>query len=115
MLNAAGHWILNWVIGWGGLGAVVSIAAWALWYSTPAFLAGSKTAILHVAITATAITFASTYLSAHYFNLGYATAIDHIASQNKEASDAVKKAISNVDDCNASGGTWDTVGGMCQR
>lgn len=115
MLNAAGHWIWNWVFGWGGLGGVVSIGAWLLWYFTPTFLANSKTVILHIAVTATAITFASTYLSAHYFNYGYQVAINQIAAKNKGATDAVNKVESTVDECFASGGTFDDVDGVCRK
>lgn len=114
ILNLVWHWLTSWVIGWGGIGALVMIASWALWYFTPAFLADSKHIILQVAIGATVFTFASTYFYTSGYNTGYRTAINQIASQNKEASDAVKKAINKVDECDRRGGTWDTVSGVCQ-
>ena len=113
MLNMAWHWFTNWVIGWGGIGALVSAAAWALWFFCPAVLLTYKSQLLHIAIAATVFTFASGYFFTSGYNTGYATAINHIASQNKEASDAVKQAISNVDQCNTAGGNWDTVNGVC--
>lgn len=109
------HWITSWLIGWGGVGALVCAAAWLLWFFCPAMLLTYKTQLLYIALGATFFTFASTYFFTSGYNKGYATAINHIASQNKEASDAVKKAISSVDQCNAAGGTWDTVGGVCER
>ena len=111
LANQAGHWVYNWVFGLGGIGAVISVGLWAAWYFSPL----AKIQLLHAAITATGITLASTYLSSHYYNIGYRTAINHIASQNKEASDAVKKAISNVDQCESVGGDWDTTTGRCSQ
>lgn len=115
ILGAIGHYLYNYVFGLGGIGAVISIAAWALWYFTPALLAGSKTAIFHVAIVATALTVANTYLSAHYFDLGRTTTINQIAAKNKEASDDVKKATESVDQCFARGGTVDDTTGLCDK
>lgn len=108
------HWLTSWVIGWGGVGAIVTIAAWVLWYFTPAFLSESRTVLFNVAIGATVFTFASTYFFTNGYNAGYALAINQIAAKNKEAKDAVDKAITKVDECNNRGGTWDTVSGMCQ-
>lgn len=115
MIGAAWHWFTSWVIGWGGIGALVAFAAWALWYFTPTFLLESKHVILQIAIAATVFTLASTYFYTSGYNAGYRVAINQVAAKNKEASDAVKKAITKVDACNAGGGTWDTVSGLCQR
>lgn len=111
MFVMVGHWITNWIIGWGGVGGLVCVGLWAAWYFSPL----AKQQLLHAAIIATAVTISATYFFTSGYNTGYATAINHIASQNKEASDAVKSAISNVDQCINSGGTWDTVNGVCGR
>lgn len=115
IIDLVGHWLINWVVGWGGIGLVVTIAAWLLWYFTPTFLSESKNVILQVAIGATVFTLASTYFYTNGYNTGYKVAINQVAAKNKEASDAVKKAIKSVDECNSSGGSWDTVSGLCQR
>jgi hypothetical protein len=115
ILTFVGNWLYNWIIGLGGIGALISIAAWLLWYFTPSFLSGSKNTILHVAVVATAITVASTYLSAHYYDFGFKTAMNLVAKQNKEAADAVKKVTTDVDNCFDSGGTFDNVNGVCKR
>lgn len=113
MLTLIWHWITNWIIGWGGIGALVSAAAWALWFFCPAALLTYKSQLLHIAIAATVFTFASTYFFTNGYNKGYAVAINQVAAKNREATDAVNKAISNVDACNAANGTWDTVTGVC--
>ena len=113
MLYEIGHWIWNWLIGYGGIGLIISAALGLLWFFTPAFLVTYKTQLFHGFLIATGITLASTYMSAHYFNLGYQTAINQVATQNKDATNAVNKATSNVDQCFASGGTFDDVAGVC--
>lgn len=115
MLTPTWHWITSWIIGWGGIGALVSAAAWALWFFCPAFLLTYKSQLLHIAIAATVATLASGYFFTHGYNKGYAVAINQIAAKNKEASDAVKKATSSVDECFNSGGTFDDVGGVCVK
>jgi len=51
----------------------------------------------------------------HYYNQGYNAAIAAVAAKNKEATDAVNKAISDVDACNNSGGQWSTIDGVCSK
>ena len=113
ILGAIGHYLYNYVFGLGGIGAIISVAAWLLWYFTPALLAGSKTAIFHVAIVATALTVANTYLSAHYFALGHQTTINQIAAQDAKALKEAADAKGEVDKCFASGGDWDVSTGVC--
>lgn len=115
MMYEAWHWLLNWYIGWGGIGVVISTALWALWFFTPAFLVTYKSQLFHGALIATGITLASTYMSAHYYNNGYQAAINQVAAKNKGASDAVKKVESSVEDCFANGGTFDDVAGVCTK
>lgn len=115
MLYEAGHWIWNWLIGYGGIMLVVAVGLWLLWYFTPAFLLDSKTHIFHAALIVTAIDVASTYMSAHYFNQGYQVAINQTAANTKEAKDAINKAGQSVDDCDVKHGNWDTVSGLCDR
>ena len=115
MLYEIAHWIFNWYIGLGGIGTVISITLWLLWFFTPAFLVTYKSQLYHGAIIATSITVASTYMSAHYFNQGYQTAVNQIAAQNKEATNAVKKATSSVENCFAIGGEFDDTTGLCSK
>ncbi len=112
--NAVLHWFTSWVFGLGGIGGVIAIVAWVLWYFTPGFLLQSKNTVLMIAIGATVFTVAASYFYTSGYKTGYDTAIAHIASQNKEASDAVKKAVSNVQRCIDSGGEWDSTRGVCQ-
>lgn len=111
MLNWGFHWVVTWIIGWGGVGALVSVGLWVAWYFSPL----AKTQLLHAAIIATAVTISATYFYTSGYNTGYTTALNQVASQNKEASDAVKKAISSVAQCADAGGTWDTVTGTCSQ
>ena len=115
ILSAIGHYLYNYVFGLGGIGAIISVAAWILWWFTPAFLSGSKTAIFHVAIVATALTVANTYLSAHYYKIGYQTAINQVAANTKETKDEITKAGQSIDDCDSRGGTWSTIDGLCDK
>lgn len=56
---------------------------------------------------------ADLYLSIHYYNKGWHSAIAAVAKKDKEALDAVDKAVSNVDECVRRNGSWDTVNGVC--
>jgi uncharacterized membrane-anchored protein len=48
------------------------------------------------------------------YNKGWKDAIAGVASRNSEAINAVRSAVSKVDDCSANGGFWDAVGGVCR-
>lgn len=109
------HWIWNWFVGWGGIGTAISVVLGLLWFFTPAFLVTYKTQLFHGFLVATGITLASTYMSAHYFNLGFQTAINEVAAKTERTKDAINKAGQSVDDCNAKSGTWDTTTGLCDR
>jgi len=67
MFSFVWNWIWEWVFGWGGLGAVVSVAAWALWYFMPEISPKFKALLLHIAVAVTLFTVASTY----FFTKGY--------------------------------------------
>ena len=109
MLTLVWNWIVNWIFGWGGLGGLISVALWAAWYFSPL----AKQQLLHAAIIATAVTISATYFFTSGYNTGYATAINQVAAKNKEATDAVNKVTSSVDECFNSGGTFDDVSGVC--
>ena len=51
----------------------------------------------------------------HYYNQGWNAAIAAIALKNKEATDAVNKATSQVDACNFIHGRWNVSSGMCEQ
>jgi len=110
-----GHWFLSWALGWGGIAAAIAAAAWLLWYWTPDFLSESKALILHVAVAASVFLAAQTYFSATAFHDGYRAAINAVAANNKEATDAVHEATARVDACNALGRHWSTVSGLCDE
>ena len=109
------NWVINWIWGWGGAGALVSVAAWLLWYFTPAILLNFKSLLLHVAVGATVFTFASSYFFTSGYNKGYAVAINQVAKNTKEAKDAVDTAVKTTADCFARGGTPDDTTGVCDR
>jgi hypothetical protein len=115
MIYSITHWLFNWVIGWGGIGILVVLGLWVLWYFTPGVLGATKRDIFVAAISATVLWFIVTFLSATYYERGYKAAMDHISSQNAEAARAVKNAITNVDQCYNSGGEWDSSAGVCRR
>lgn len=48
------------------------------------------------------------------YNSGWNAAIAGVAARNHEAINAVRGAVSKVDDCSANGGFWDAVGGVCR-
>ena len=54
-----------------------------------------------------------TYWVVHERNIGWNKAVDAIAAKDRKGIDAARKSISDVDACAARGGTWDTVGGVC--
>jgi hypothetical protein len=105
------HWIYNWILGWGGIGAVVSIILWAAWYFSPI----AKPQLLHGAIIATVITATSTYVYTKGYNDGRTDVRTAVQTQNRGAFDAVKRAESTVDQCYDDGNTWDRVNGRCSQ
>ena len=115
MLSMVGHWIYNWILGWGGLGAVVSIAAWAAWFFTPAFLLPIKSLLLHIAVGATIFTFTSSYFYTKGYNTGYAVAIHAVAAQDQRAVKESEVAKGTVSDCFNSGGTWNVEDASCAK
>lgn len=66
-----------------------------------------------LAIAGTLIGAADVYISIHEYNKGWHAAIAAVAKKDKEALDAVDKAVSNVDECVRRNGNWDTVNGVC--
>ena len=55
------------------------------------------------------------WLKTHYYNKGWAAAIDAIAREDKEASDAANKQRQKVSECSASMREWDVTSGVCKR
>jgi len=58
---------------------------------------------------------AALWIDIRAYNRGYAAAIAKIAAQDKEAVDAVNKAVNRIAECRASGGVWRQATGECQR
>lgn len=55
------------------------------------------------------------YLKTHYYNQGYAAAVQAIAAQDQRAINARDEALAKVRACRNRGGTWDVVDGMCRE
>lgn len=115
MLYMIWHWITSWLIGWGGIGAIVCVAAWLLWFFCPAMLLTYKKQLLQIAIAVTAFTFASTYFFTSGFNKGYSTAMHSIAAQDDKAKHDAKDANDEVQACFDSGGDWVAADNSCMR
>lgn len=88
MLTFAWNWIVSWIIGWGGIGALVSIVAWLLWYTLRTQL------LLHIAIAATVFTIASSY----FFTKGYDEGVALITAQWDAANAKAVKYAKARDD-----------------
>jgi hypothetical protein len=115
MLTMIGNWLYNEVFGWGGVGALISAAAWALWFFCPAVLLTYKSQLLSIAIAATVFTLAQGYFFTSGYNKGYQVAVNQVAAQNKDAKDAVNKVTSDVGQCFDSGGNFNDVSGLCEH
>lgn len=105
------HWITGWIVGWGGVGALVSLGLWVAWYLSPL----AKPQLLHAAVVATAVTLTSTYVFTLGYNKGRADVVSVVEHQNKGAADAAKKGLSQVDQCYDAGGTWDYDRWRCSQ
>jgi hypothetical protein len=103
------NWIVDWIIGWGGIGALVSIGLWAAWYFSPI----AKTQLLHAAVVATAITASGTYIFTHGYNAGRSQVLHAIAAQDAAAKAEGDKANDDVQKCFSSGGTWNIANSVC--
>lgn len=115
LINMIGQWIWNWLLGWGGLGGIACIAAWALWYFCPAILLQFKSLLLHIAVGLTVFVVASTTFFTKGYNTGYHVAINAIAKKDQAAVARVNSATARVDACLAKGGDWDVTTGACDR
>jgi hypothetical protein len=115
MLYEIWHWITSWIIGLGGIGALVAAIAWALWFFCPAILLDYKSQLLHIAIGATVFALASSYFYTHGYKVGYQVAINQVAAKTQEAKDAITKASKSVDECDRKHGNWDVTSGLCEQ
>lgn len=110
MLAFVWNWIVTWVLGWGGVGAVVSIALWVFWWFSPVF----KTQLLHAAVAATAFTIAATVFFTRGYDAGYDSALAAVARDDQDALDRVSAGKSAMANCRMVRGTWDVVTGTCK-
>lgn len=111
MIGLIWNWIISWIIGWGGAGLLVCIAAWLAWFFSPVF----KPTLLHIAVGATIFVVASTYFFTSGYNKGWTAAIHAIAAQDQKAVDESNVAKGTVADCFNGGGTWDIASAGCVR
>jgi hypothetical protein len=102
-------YIIKWIIGWGGIGALISVALWAAWYFSPL----AKTALLHAAVVVTAITVGGTFISAKFYADGRQQALHAIAAQDAKAVQEGNAANDDVQKCFAGGGSWNIADSVC--
>jgi hypothetical protein len=79
----------------------------------PAIFAHPLAHIIGMTLLATAILGGYALWHNKVYSNGYEAAIAHVASQNKGAKDAVRKATKNVSDCYAANGNWSVERGLC--
>ena len=105
--------------GWFGLGiglAVLCVAAYVATFFVPNIPLVTTEMLPHlraVLLTVAAVSAAATYVYGKAYADGYGYAVNQIAAKNQEALRHVKQAVGNVQNCVDSGGTWDTVSGVC--
>lgn len=87
------------------MGALVTIAG-LLGINVPRLI-GYAIVVVAVVAGAFAIKF-------HYVNVGRDQVTNEIAAGNRETLSNVNTAKGKVDDCRASGGTWDSSRGLCE-
>lgn len=104
------NWIVSWLLGWGGVGALVTAGAWAAWFFSPVL----KMQLLQVAIGVTAFTIASTFFFSRGYESGYSAAIAAVARADQDAINRVKDGIKDLVECRARNGTWDVTTGRCR-
>lgn len=69
--------------------------------------------IIGYGIVAVVVSGALLYAKIHYEDIGYQKAITEINQANERANQNAQNARSKVDDCFASGRTWDVARGVC--
>ena len=106
MLMMIWHWITGEIFGWGGVGALVSAGAWALWFFCPTVpgvgtVLPYKSQLLHIAIAATVFTVTQMYFFTDGYKKGEADCKSRwdaanvqaaIDAQNRDKSVAAKAA-----------------------
>lgn len=86
------EWAAHWIIGWGGIGALVSALAWVAWFFCPPV--PGKQVLLHIAVVATVITVAATY----FFTKGYSDGVTVTTEQWDAANERAKIAAKARDE-----------------
>jgi hypothetical protein len=104
-------WFVGWIIGWGGIGALISVGLWALWYFMP--VPTLKATALHAAVIATAITISGTYIFTDGYNKGRADVLHAIAVQDAKAIQERDQANDDVQTCFSGGGSWNIADRVC--
>jgi hypothetical protein len=102
MLNV----IIAWLWGWGGVGTLMTAGAIVVAITLPGFR--------RLAIEAAIVCAAATACYTNGVRVGSEAAFESIATQNKEAVDAVNKVRSRVRSCHDSGGVWSQAARECQ-
>lgn len=55
------------------------------------------------------------WIKTHYYNRGYAAAVQAIAAQDQRAINARDEALAKVRACRNGGGTWNVTDGVCEQ
>lgn len=114
MLALITGWFTNWVIGYGGIALLAAVVAWILFLATPTILLPLKETIMHIAIGLTVFFFLASAIFTKGYDSGYGVAINQVAAKNRKATDAVNKIEKTVDECFASGRTFNDTSGVCE-
>jgi len=87
MMSLAFHWIVNWLIGWGGISLLVAIGAGVVWWFLPPFAVKARSLAMHVGIGALAYNFA--------YSMGYQNGATTVRTEWKAAE---QRAIDRAKD-----------------
>lgn len=77
MASLAFHWIVNWLLGWGGISLLVAIGCGAIWWFLPPMAVKARSLALHVGIGALAYNFA--------YSMGYQNGATTVRTEWKAA------------------------------
>lgn len=116
-LNFGWHLFTNWLLGLGGMVAIIAALAWIAFFATTFFGLpwNIRLIILQVAAGASLFSAAWSYAATTNYKAGRDDTLAIIRNMNAEAAGHVEQQLKKVDDCYNDGGIWDSTSGLCQR